>query len=390
MNTNPRSLLPVAADRLRAFGLAVCVLAFGSPGSADAVVSPGHGVRRTSPPPVVELPQAAQQTRAALEADTTVIHLGDPVSLRLRVDHPPGWSVTWPDSFVVSPFEVLGYQAADPVADGDQSWSSAELVVTSFELGELEVPSIPVVITAADGSSDTLRTDPFVIGVESVGLDESGNLRDIRGPLSIDRSWWGVLPWLLAGVLGTAVVVYGRRRWSRPPAPKVITPRAPARPFYVVALEELAALERSMLLEQGQIKRFHIEVSEIIRRYIEGQLEVRALEMTTDEVADGLSQAALGQGITKSFQAFLARCDLVKFAKLRPADDDSRAMIDRARTLIAKTSGREGGSTAAGREHHSPDPAPGTVNDKAGLSVSRHRRAEAPDPAPGTVNDKEP
>ena len=101
--------------------------------------------------------------------------------------------VQWPDSFDVAPFEVLRVDRAVPVAAeaGDGMRSEATLVVTSFELGELELPAIAVPVMAPDGTTRTLLTDPFRIGVESVGLDESGDLRDIRGPLSLARRWWG-------------------------------------------------------------------------------------------------------------------------------------------------------------------------------------------------------
>lgn len=278
-----------------------------------------------------------------MTVDTTLIHVGDPVTVRLSVGHPEGWVVEWPDSFDVAPFEVLHAGSAPPVAaaDGDGLRSTATLVVTSFELGELELPAIAVPVTAPDGTARTLVTDPFRIGVESVGLDESGDLRDIKGPLSLARSWWVVLLWAaLAAVLfgGVAYYVYRRRRTEEPQSRPAV-PRAPPRPFHEIALEALRALEKSALLERGQVKEYHVRISEIIRRYIEGQLEVPALELTTREVADGMRRAALGAPTAEAFRRFLERCDLVKFAKLRPESEDSRELMGRARELVRMTSG---------------------------------------------------
>ena len=288
-------------------------------------------------------PAAAQAARIAMTVDTTLIHVGDPVTVQLSVDHPEGWVVEWPDSFEVAPFEVLHAGLATPVAAaaGGGLHSTATLVITSFELGELELPAITVPVTATDGTTRMLVTDPFRIGVESVGLDESGDLRDIKGPLSLARSWWAVLLWvLLAAVLagGAAYYLYRRRRGPEPESRPAV-PRAPSRPFHELALEALRALEKSSLLERGQVKEYHVRISEIIRRYIEGQFEVPALELTTGEVADGMRQAALGTAITEPFRGFLERCDLVKFAKLRPGAEDSRELMGRARELVRTTSG---------------------------------------------------
>ena len=287
-------------------------------------------------------PAFAQDARIAMTVDTTLIHVGDPVTVQLSVDHLVGWVVQWPDSLDVAPFELLRVDRAVPVADeaGDGMRSEATLVVTSFELGEQELPAIAVPVTAPDGTTRTLLTDPFRVGVESVGLDESGDLRDIKGPLSIARSWLSALPWLaLATVVVVAVAYYlHRRRRAAATAPPPV-PRAPPRPFHELALEELRALEKSSFLERGQVKQYHVRISEIIRRYIEGQLEVAALELTTHEVVEGLRRAAIGDRVTGAFRTFLDHCDLVKFAKLRPGLDASRALMEQARKLVRMTSG---------------------------------------------------
>ena len=292
-------------------------------------------------------PLAAQDVRIAMEVDTTLIHVGDPVAVRLHVDHPADWTVQWPDSLDLAPFEVLRYEVVQPGAVGAGAGagsdgavrSSASLVVTSFELGELELPVISIAVAAPNGTVRTLFTDPFRIGVESVGLDESGDIRDIRGPLSIARSWWTLLPWLVLVLAAAAGAAYLYRRRRARPVSVESRPAAPIRPFHLVALEALDELERSALLERGQVKRYHMRISEIIRSYVEGQLRVPALEMTTGEVVDGLRNAALGDRIAGTFGTFLARCDLVKFAKLRPGVDDSRELMGTARSLVGMTSG---------------------------------------------------
>ncbi len=291
---------------------------------------------------------AGQAPRVVMEVDTTVIHVGDPVSVVLRVDHPADWAVRWADSLDIAPFEVLEYAVtaagAGPAggagsASGDGAMSAAALTVTSFELGELEIPPIEIVVAGPDGAVQVLSTDPFRIGVVSVGLDEGGEIRDIKGPLGIARNWWALVPWLLLAAAAGAGAVYVYRRRRTRPATEVAKPKVPPRPFHLVALEALDELERSSLLERGQVKRWHVRVSEIIRTYVEGQLEVPALEMTTGEVVAGLRGAALGGRVTGAFHAFLARCDLVKFAKLRPGSDESRELLGAARSLVRMTSG---------------------------------------------------
>ena len=305
------------------------------------VVLIGIGLSALAPGSLGSDALVAQEARIDMEVDTTVIHVGDPVSVRLSVDHPEGWTVAWADSLDIAPFEVLRYDRSAPAASpaGDGMRSSAALTVTSFELGELDIPAIAVAVTAPDGTVHTLLTDPFRIGVESIGLDESGDIRDIKGPLSIARSWWVLLFWLVLAAAAGGAAVYLHRRTRARPGSETSKPAPPPRPFHVLALEALDALEASSLLERGQVKEYHVRISEIIRGYVEGQLEVPALELTTREVVDGLRRAALGWEISERFRTFLERCDLVKFAKLRPGADESRALMVRARALVEMTSG---------------------------------------------------
>ena len=285
----------------------------------------------------------AQEPRLRAQVDTTEITVGDPLELRLVIDHAAGTVVLWPDSLAIAPFEVLA-STTDPLADVDGGLrSAASFTITSFELGELDVPPVEVVVQSADGDETPLFSDPFRVGVVSVGLDESGEIRDIRGPLALPRNWWLLVLWglLALGVLSAARYALHRRR-TRPVVEAPPPPPAPRRPFHVLAHEALDALEASTLLEQGKVKEFHIRLSEIIRSYVEGQLEVPAMEMTTVEVVAGLRGAALGRELCDAFRRFLDRCDLVKFAKFRPVAEDSLRLLGDARTLVDRTSGTAG------------------------------------------------
>jgi len=279
------------------------------------------------------------QSRLDTSVDTTVVTVGDRVTMSVSVDHPAGSSVALPDSLALAPFEVLGVERLPDETTGDGVRSGWRLTLAAFELGDLEIPSFPVEVVGADASVDSLSTDPYGIRVESVGADETGDIRDIRGPLGIPIARWILAMWLVLPWLAVALVYLLAKR-LRPKGKDTPRPALgePARPAHEVALEALEALERSGLLERGQVKEYHIAASDILRTYVEARFRVEALEMTTREVLEGLAQAGVGTEVRDALRRFLEACDLVKFAKARPDADTSRATVGLGREIVRESS----------------------------------------------------
>jgi hypothetical protein len=275
------------------------------------------------------------------DVDTTLVTVGDRITLTVRVTHPAGASVAWPDSLNLSPFEVLGAQALPIQSEGDARVSSATFLLTAFELGEVEIPSFDVDLIGADGRRETLRTDGFGVEVVSVGQDETGDIREIRGPLMIPVSVLRVAGWLVALLMAVVAGAWGYRRWAQTRVgEEVVETGPPPRPPHEIALEALDRLEHSEMLMRGQVKEYHIEASDILRRYIEARFRVTALELTTWEILDSLTRAGAAQDVRDDVRRFLDQCDLVKFAKVRPSSDASREMVQLGRALVTGSMSR--------------------------------------------------
>jgi hypothetical protein len=275
-------------------------------------------------------PALGAQSSVTVAVDSARMTVGDRLTMTVTVEHPAGASVTWPDSLDLSPFEVLAVRN-----EVGTTRSSATLTLTAFELGMLEIPSLDVLVTAAGGAEEVVSTSPYAVEVVSVGTDESGDIRDIRGPLGVPTSpvrlaLLILLPLLLAALL---FVLARRLRSRKDESPRPALGPLP-RPAHEIALEALAALGGSGMLERGDVKEFHIEASDILRRYVEARFRVEALEMTTREVLAGLELAGSEARFREGLGAFLEQCDLVKFAKVRPGTDASRQLLDLGRRLV--------------------------------------------------------
>jgi len=294
-------------------------------------------------------PAAAQEARIRTQADTTLMSVGDRLTLTLEVEHAPEQRVLWPDSVDVAPFEVLGAQALPPVTEAGRVRTAVRLTLTAFELGNLVIPGIRVPVASADGAVDTLVSDGWRVTVSSVGLDEGGDIRGIRGPLAIPFGVVTLVPWLVLALLLIALVIWWwRRRRKRLPTPEVAPIPAPRMAPHEIALEALARVEASDLLQRGEVKEYHVRVSEVVRAYVEGYYRVPALEMTTREVLAGLDRVGVHGAPIDHLESFLDRCDLVKFAKLRPSSEASQAMLTLARVFVEETRPRIGEAARVG------------------------------------------
>ncbi|MBL7961642.1 hypothetical protein JNL27_15520, partial [bacterium] len=102
-----------------------------------------------------------------------------------------------------------------------------------------------------------------------------------------------------------------------------------------IALEALDKLKEKGLAEKGEFKQFHVEISDIIRGYIENKFRIPALESTTSElIAEFRKKRAMEENFITLLRRFLEVCDLVKFAKYKPSNEECMEVFNEAHNLV--------------------------------------------------------
>ncbi len=176
-----------------------------------------------------------------------------------------------------------------------------------------------------------MKTNPASLILSSnAPRSEANDIRSVKAPIEIPSAWnW--LWWLLgAAVLGAACWIAWRkwRQKAAPNAPEVIVPP------HERAREKL----RAALSLIHQPRPFCIAVSDAIRVYLEECFNFHAPERTTEEFLDELqSSALLTLDQKRTLGEFLARCDLVKFARYEPREAELRDLYDAAVRLVDET-----------------------------------------------------
>ena len=104
-----------------------------------------------------------------------------------------------------------------------------------------------------------------------------------------------------------------------------------------IAVAALRELEQSNLAS-ANVKEYYVELTGIVRRYLEQTSGVRAPEQTTEEFLRDIAGHEAFRGEKRErLQRFLVSADLVKFAGHRPSEDDVQEALHRARRFIETT-----------------------------------------------------
>lgn len=136
---------------------------------------------------------------------------------------------------------------------------------------------------------------------------------------------------LCVSLLGALLI-----RWwlTRPKA----APTLRTVPAHELALKALAALKSRGYMEEGKAELFYVELSAIVRLYLEQRFELHAPEQTTEEFIRSSSQStALSQEHRQLTRDFLEQSDLVKFARFAPGQHDMQFALSAAERLVKET-----------------------------------------------------
>jgi hypothetical protein len=211
--------------------------------------------------------------------------------------------------------------------------------ISPFEAGQVLLQVNPLRYgEPGDSQWHVIRWQPVVCHVTTVVADpDVAQLRDITPPedLPARPSPWGRI-FLAMGVLGATGLLIGAGEYLR----RRISHR-PALPPDQWALRELDRLERLELRSRGDIERFYIQLSSLIRKYVELHFGVPAPARTTAEFVvlfDGI--AALSPEQRTAIADILRQCDLVKFAKISQAAEVCRSLALKSRTWIKETTNK--------------------------------------------------
>jgi hypothetical protein len=281
-----------------------------------------------------------------VDVEPVEVTVGDRLRTRIVVDLPPATSFVPPQvGPELGPFSVVeGAWSGPEAVEGGERWIWTGAVVT-FRPGEVELPAVRIVVEDDEARQHAAQSEPVAVTVLSVleedDAEAAAEIADLKPPASLVPDYGPLLA--AAGILALLLLGAGVFWWlHRRYAARLAAVPAPDDPFHRTppsewVYAELQKLLERRLAEQGQVTAFFAALAAILKRYLGGRYRVELMEQTTAEVPDRLRQAGTPPEAIEAVRGLLARCDMVKFAKVVPPSDDWRSAIEAAYRIVDAT-----------------------------------------------------
>lgn len=290
----------------------------------------------------------AQDVKVEAGLDTNEILIGDQVNFNLRLFIPDNYKFEWPcfGDTLTENLEIVKKSKVDTTELSKNLLEiSQTLILTSFDSGYYVIP--PVKIKYAESGDTTINiveTEPYLLNVFTVKVDTTQAIKPIKGPIKASYTFREILPWVLLGIIliivtGLVIYYFRRKKKNLPvfkPKPK------PKLPPYQLALTALEKLRKDKLWQQGLIKNYHTELTDIIRQYIEGRFGINAVEMTTWDILNAIRKMSIDKNNKEQLKEILELADMVKFAKAKPLPAEHDQSINDAEKFVKNTKRERG------------------------------------------------
>lgn len=283
---------------------------------------------------------SAQIHSVQAKIDSTTLLIGQQTQIHFEVVQQADANVQFPiitDS-IMGGLEVVNRSKLDTtkLEDGNLKINSS-ITVTAFDSALYYIPAF-----GFSSGKDTAFTNPLSLKVLPVDVDTTNaKIYDIK-PIYDAPIDWGYVAMIVAIILlviGIGVLAFilirkylkNKNKTEEEEEVVIVNP-------FEHAMTELERIRNEKIWQQGKVKDFYTEITDVLREYIELRFQISALEMTSDEV---LSMIKSGKVLDSEQEQILSQvlklADLVKFAKWTPELKENDLSLEQAFLFVEKT-----------------------------------------------------
>lgn len=233
--------------------------------------------------------------------------------------------------------EVLSVSKVDSVISDSGFEFHQQIYFTSFDTGVFVVP--PISFAVGDSSFFSQKNE---VSVVSVKVDLTKNIHGIHdieeAPITLKEVL--IIGAKAVGILLLILFIYWVVRWfyvryklSKESKEEI----EPEIPFMDTFWERLQEIEQQKYWQKGQVKKFHSQVTGLMRSYLEYRFGINALEQTSEEILNQLQLLVTDKALYAKLEQTLRFADMVKFAKATGVQGQHEKAIENLKELVSIT-----------------------------------------------------
>lgn len=280
------------------------------------------------------------QTAVEAKVDARQIMVGDQLRLFIEAKPAKGERLVWaafPDTF--NNLEIVEKGKIDTLQDNGLTTYKQRLLITGWDSGMFTIPVFTFTSVPQGAQPYTITTDSFAVMVQTVPVDTTQPFKPIVDIMSVKMSWRDYIWYIVGGIIAIALIVflvYYFRKNKKTAIPVPSTPKYVETP-YEKALRLLNELEQKQLWQQGNIKEYYTELTDVLREFIEERFRTQAMELTTDELLVVVRKHKDMMRHHDALRTVLQTADMAKFAKAEPLPQEHVDSMELTRQFVQAT-----------------------------------------------------
>ena len=284
---------------------------------------------------------AAAQATVEATIDSIEILIGQQVEVSVRATAKEGSKVVFPDfrpqQMITPGVEVVSHKDSATVGiDNGMEVFTHKYRLTSFDGKLYYLPPFTVKVNGKAFKSKSLALKVLEVPVDTTKLDQFYGPKDVQDN-PFEWSDWSAVFWLSVLMLVVMIVAYWlylRLRDNKPiiASIKIVKKLLP----HQKALKEIEVIKAEKMVTSENQKEYYTKLTDTLRKYIEERYGFSAMEMTSSEIIDRLTETQDRQALDELRMLFQT-ADLVKFAKYSTLINENDMNLVNAIEFINKT-----------------------------------------------------
>lgn len=281
------------------------------------------------------------QTKIEVNVESQSVMIGDHVHVFINAyPQDENTLVIWGQlhDTIDNSVEMIEAKPIDTITGNDNISFRQKLIVSAYDSGQYWIPALLFRIVEKEGDTQQVFTNAIPIEVQTIEVDTTQAFKDIKDIVIVKKHWTDYWLYYVIAVVLFALLFFVWYYFKKNKAvPTSDIQRVPPEKAHEKALRMLQELDEKSYWQQGQIKQYYSELSEIMRIYIEDRFDIPALEQTTVELLQTAKRVSVLKRNRQELKSVLRTADFVKFAKANPTVEEHKACMQAAITFVKQT-----------------------------------------------------